>query len=220
MHTALAPAKLLTARLGPLADSGGAAGERAEILFGAGVLALFMVFVFAAGFVVYKVKDARFARAWSPLVPVIGGRVRGDGGGAATSWLSGNHRGRRVRAAMRPGRNRYSGQTGTAYNSFEIALYDVPGARDWTLTLRDGPLGGAGWHFAQTDPALAARLEQAGVVAGLARLGGSALRYRARDGSLTYEEDVTPRWVPTPGRFREELDLLSDLATRNTGLNR
>ena len=57
-------------------------------------LAVFLAVAFGIGFLVNKVKNAKFARAWAPLRPVIeGSAVVEDGGGAATSWLTGTYQG-------------------------------------------------------------------------------------------------------------------------------
>ena len=104
-----------------------------DMVFGSIVLFFFLVFIFALGKVIYTFKNARFTKAWSPLVPIINGTVVGDGGGGSTSWLTGTWQGRRVRAIMSPDRNRYSGESGSRYNEFGIELLDVPGGQDWRI---------------------------------------------------------------------------------------
>jgi hypothetical protein len=78
--------------------------ETKDLLFGAAVLIPFLIAVFAAGFVISRFKNRRFTAAWAPLVPIIGGKVVDDGGGAATSWLTGTFQGRSVHAVMIPNR--------------------------------------------------------------------------------------------------------------------
>lgn len=78
------------------------------MLFGVVVLAIFLVVVFALGFLISRFKNARFEKEWQPLVPLINGKVVNDGGGAATSWLTGTYQGKSVYASMIPKRNRYS----------------------------------------------------------------------------------------------------------------
>ncbi len=178
-----------------------------DMLFGSAVLAVFLVFVFALGYVIYKFKNRRFTRAWAPLVPLVQGKVTGDGGGGATSWLSGTYRGKPVRATMIPHRNQYSGESGSYYNHFEVALLDVAGRLDWNAEVKTAILGfgRTGWTITADDPALVARLEAAGVLSLVARFGEPTVVYQARAKTLQYSEDVTPQWTPAPARFQEEL---------------
>ena len=66
-----------------------------DMLFGAIGLVIFLVVVFIAGYFLYKFKNARLTTAWGPLVGLVNGEVVGDGGGAASSWLSGTYQGGR-----------------------------------------------------------------------------------------------------------------------------
>ena len=193
-----------------------------DLLFGSAVLAVFLVFVFALGYVIYKFKNLRFTRAWAPLVPLIQGTVSGDGGGGTTSWLTGTYRGQKVRAAMVPHLNRYSGESGHYYNHFEVALLDVAGRLNWNAEVKTAILGSGqtGWTITADDPALVARLEAAGVLSLVARFGQPEVAYQKSARTLVYSEDVTPQWIPTPARFQEELELLLELARINADVNR
>jgi hypothetical protein len=79
-----------------------------DMLFGSVVLAIFLVFVFALGWLINKFKNRRFTRAWTPLVPLIQGTVHEDGGGGG--FLSGTYRGHKVRATTRFGQPEVSYQ--------------------------------------------------------------------------------------------------------------
>ncbi len=193
----------------------------ADLLFGSVVLIIFLVFVFGLGFLLNRFKNRRFTQAWRFLVPLINGKVIEDGGGAATSWLSGTYRGQPVRAAMIPNRNRYSGESGPRYNYFEIALLEVPGRQDWSIEYKTPLLGfgQTGWQIDTDDAALRDRLNASGVIDEIARLRPEEIRYQAKAKALLYSEDVTPVWVPTPDRFQEELELLLLLARVNGEVN-
>lgn len=52
----------------------------------------------------------------------------------------------------------------------------------------------------------------AGAVALIERLGFPAVVYSAREKTLLFSEDAGPVWAPMPERFREELDVLLQLA--------
>jgi hypothetical protein len=192
-----------------------------DMLFGSFVLVIFLVFVFGFGFLLNRFKNRRFTQAWRPLVPLINGKIIEDGGGAATSWLSGTYRGQLVRAAMVPNRNRYSGESGHRYNHFEIALLEVPGRQDWRIEYKTPILGfgKTGWQIETDDAALRDRLLASGVIDEIARMGPEEIRYQARAKTLLFSEDVTPLWVPASARFQEELELLLRVAKVNGEVN-
>jgi hypothetical protein len=192
-----------------------------DMLFGAMVLAVFMVFVFALGFLVNRFKNSGFRKAWAPLIPMIQGKVVEDGGGAATSWLSGTYRGRKVVASMTPSRNRYSGESGSRYNYFDVALLDVPGGQDWQIEYKTAILGfgQTGWRVLTKDKALEDRLNASGILITIPNFRPDEVLYRARERKLLFAEDVTPQWIPTPERFQQELELLLALEKVNVEVN-
>lgn len=192
-----------------------------DMLFGGMVLAIFLVFVFLLGMLINRFKNARFARAWTPLAPLIGGKVVADGGGAATGWLTGTYRGRRVVASMTPNRNLYSGESGHRYNYFDVALLDVPGQQDWKIEYQTAILGfgQTGWRIVTKDKALEDRLNASGILATIANVGSDEVLYQARERKLLFTEDVTPQWIPTPERFQQELELLLVLSKVNEEVN-
>ncbi|MEZ5402785.1 MAG: hypothetical protein R2729_24125 [Bryobacteraceae bacterium] len=159
-----------------------------DLIFGGVVLAIALACVLAAGIVFNRWKNARFARVWKPLQPIIGGTVVEDGGGAATSWLTGTYRGRRVAASITPGRNRYEHDTGFRYNYFDVTWLDVPGAVAWTH--RDHP-------------------EAARIVAAL---GQAEARYDPSAQTLTIIQEMGDEWVPSPAHFEAMLNALVRLA--------
>lgn len=69
------------------------------------------------------------------------------------------------------------------------------------------------------EEALREKLDRLGVIATIERLNGKAFRYTAGQSMLAYRVDVTPRWTPTPERFREALDALVHLAQANEEVN-
>jgi hypothetical protein len=182
-----------------------------EMVFGSIVLFFFLIFVFALGKVIYTFKNARFTRAWSPLVPIINGTVVGDGGGGATSWLTGTWQGRRVRAIMTPDRNRYSDESGGwRYNEFGIELLDVPGGQDWRIDNS---------QVEKAEPALRQRLEASGILLMIQAFGMPTVSYSRSQRMLSYSEDAGSRWTPTPEHFEAELGLLLRLANLNQEIN-
>lgn len=189
-------------------------------------LIIFLIFVFGAGWLMSKFKDARYAKAWTPLIPIIQGSVSGDGGAASSSWLTGAYQGRTVRATMSPKRNRYSSSTGHYYNYFDITVGGIPGRHNWQLKYNTTFLGfgSTGWELVADDPALQARLQARGVIDLVERLGATPIQtlptldYKARNGALIFREEVAG-WIPAPDRFKDQLDTLLLLAQINAEVN-
>lgn len=198
-----------------------------DTLLGIVILAGFLIIVFVAGYFLYKFKNARLASAWGPLAGLINGRVTGDGGGAATSWLSGAYRGRPVVAALSPNLNQHE-DGGAKYNYFEVALTELPGRHDWSVKYNRSILGigQTGWQIDADDPALAEALRSAAVVSLVAPFGETpshfmrpTLVYSRRERALRYRTDITPLLAPTPEQFTRLLEMLHSAAEINEQLN-
>lgn len=191
-----------------------------DLVLGAVVLVVLAPVVLGAGYLLSRFRNARFAQAWVPLVPVIQGKVTGDDGGAATSWLTGTYKGLEVRASMTPNVAKFTGSRQQG-NRFEIVLLAARGREDWFVEWQGGIPGlvTAEWRIRKASPDLAERLRAAGVVDLIARLEGPSVEYRAKDGTLWLREDVTPLWVSPPERFRLELDTLWEVAAFNSREN-
>ena len=205
-----------------------------DFLLGAIGLVLFLAVVFAAGYVFYRFKNARLASEWGPLVAMVNGKVVGDGGGGATSWLVGTYKGRPIQASIVPDHNMYSSLTDTGsspserYNYFEVALTDVPGAADWRIAHGQKTLGigQEGWRLQSADPAVEAGLTAANVVALVAAQGTPPrhmnlpiVQYQRSQGQLLYRADVSPRRAPTPEQFGQLVDMLLQLMEVNARVN-
>ncbi len=192
-----------------------------DTIFGSAILAAFLVVVLAAGWVLYRIKNAALAREWAPLLPLIeGGRVVGDGGGGATSWLTGTYRGHRVTASFSPNVAKYtaSDDAGHYRNSFSMTLDDVPGERDWRLGHEPRTTGGE-WRVTAEGDALQSALAGSRAKAIAARLGAGTVDYTRGSRSLRFSEDVRPLKVPPPDRFRVVLDALLEFAELNESVN-
>ncbi|HEY0603142.1 MAG TPA: hypothetical protein VGD58_09535 [Herpetosiphonaceae bacterium] len=196
-----------------------------DLFFGAIILIIFLIFVFGLGFLISKFKNVRFAKAWTPLISIIGGTVRDDNGGSASSFLVGNYQGRTVRATMAPQLNRYS-ESGSYYNYFDVTIAGVPGKQNWQLKYNTPILGfgSTGWEIVADDAALQQRLQARGVIDLIERLGAtpiftqSTLDYNARNSALLFREEVTG-WIPEPDRFKQQLETLLQLAVINAEVN-
>jgi hypothetical protein len=162
-----------------------------DMIFGAIVLGILLVFVFALGYGINRFKNWRFRREWAPVLPVITNpKIAEDAGGAATSWLSGTYRGAKVYASMTPQVAKYTGDTGGGKaNRFSVGVQDIAGRNDWTVEWKPAlPLiQKAGWTVHSKDNALQALLEGSGIVALISPLGEAALRYSARERSSGWQ---------------------------------
>lgn len=195
-----------------------------DLVLGPIVLVFFLTFAYGVGRLLSAVQNARFTQAWAPLIPIISGTILNDSSHATSSRLTGTYGGRSVEAEMTPGRN-MSAVSGVEtdrrrYNEFEIRVLGVSGGQDWHVFFTRPllGLGKAGWSIS-ADGALGEKLESLGVLGTIERMGGAAFRYRAQQSTLEYRVDVTPRWAPTPERFREDLEALLPLAQANEEVN-
>ena len=199
----------------------------ADMLYGAIGLVIFLVVAFIAGYFLYKFKNARLTSAWGPLVGLVNGKVVGDGGGAASSWLSGTYQGRPVVAKLAPDLNQHE-DGGSKYNYFDVALTETPGGHDWAVDYvhRVLGLGRAEWRVVTKNPTLQAALEAAGVIDLIAPFGQPpghfampTVDYHRREASLRYRADISPAAAPSPERFGQMVAMLVQLAEINAQVN-
>ncbi len=168
------------------------------------------------GKIVQGLNKSRNARAIAALAPLIQGEVEGNDHSA---WISGNFRGRLVRATMTPDRNiSNSSDYSIKINSFELSMLHLSGAHSWEIAYH-GILRKK-WKITTLDGAFKERLRGSGLLAELERIGNRpSLGYNAREAVLWYHEDIRPRLVPTPERFQAQLKLLAYVADVNDKLN-
>lgn len=198
-----------------------------DFLLGAGGLIIFLAIIGVGGYFLYKFQNARLTNAWGPLVGLVNGKVTGDGGGAASSWLSGTYQGRPVVAKLAPNLNQHE-DGGSKYNYFEVALTETPGGHDWAVEYARGALGlgRAEWRVVTKNPALQTALEAAGVIDLIAPFGQPpghfvmpTVAYDRREASLRYRADISPAVAPTPQQFGRMVGLLAQLAEINARVN-
>jgi hypothetical protein len=198
--------------------------EMSDFTLGLIIMPFFLVFIFTMGYVIYRVKNAALTRAWTPLRPLLdgGGTVTGDGGGGATSYLTGTYRGRRVQASMSPDVGKYSGESGDHANWFTVALLDVPGAENFRITAAPTlpRFWRSEWRVDAANDALRQALEAAQSVERVAAFGDVEVSYDRSSRTLKFVEDVRPSKVPPRDLFQQELDLLIDLADLAAPINR
>lgn len=196
--------------------------EMNDTVLGTIILTVFLASVFAVGWVLYRIKNAALARAWTTLLPLVeGAAITGDGGGAATTWLSGSYQGHKIQASSSPDVAKYPEESGHSANRFTAALLEVPGAHDFRITSAPtlGQFGRGSWRVDADDAGLQATLTAAGVIALVCAFGDLEIFYDRRERMLRFVEDVRPMRVPPPERFRQELDMLIELARIAASVN-
>jgi hypothetical protein len=197
--------------------------EMSDFTLGLIIMPFFLVFIFTMGYGIYRVKNAILTREWTPLRPLLegGGTVNGDGGGGATSYLTGRYRGRRVQASMSPDVAKYSGESGHYANRFTVALLDVPGAENFRITAAPSlpRFWRSEWRVDAANEALREALEATRAVAQVSAFGDVEVSYDRSTRMLQFVEDVRPLKVPPRDRFQQEVDLLIELADLVEPLN-
>jgi hypothetical protein len=195
---------------------------------------ILMVIVFAVSRVMVRFSVDKFQQALAPLAPVIGGTFETDS--VSSGWLTGAYRGRTLHATATPGvapSNEFSSGSAdrsSRYNAFEVALQDVPGASDWSVTFGIHGMGQIlsreeTWRIEADDPALEARLQASGLIDALERFAGAGVRgyptvrYAASAKRLTHRDSVYPGIAPPPAHFQKQLDLALRLAEINEQAN-
>lgn len=195
------------------------------VVFDVMVLVVFVAFVIALGFLIVKFRQARYARAWKPLLGVVQGVVLPSTGGGADSRIRGSYKGHDIFAAMAP---QASKGEDSRYNHFEVGIIGLQGALDWKIAhvRRLLPSGSTPDRRLETkDEALRSRLEAAGIVRIVEALGimpdapDPPASYSMAQGILRIQCDCGPEWIPSEAFFVEMIETLIALARINAECN-
>jgi hypothetical protein len=192
-----------------------------DIVAGSVTLAVLLPLLYGVGVLLARFRNRRFRKAWAPLVPMLtNATITGDGGGAATSWLSGNYRGASVYAFMSRGVGYHTGSKRKG-NRFSVAVNDVAGKDDWTVAWTPSMLGltAESWSVTSGTNALEARLRETDIVSRLEPLGRATLRFDARERTLTWSSFIEPYWVLPEQYFHATLGALLDITAVNREIN-
>lgn len=184
-----------------------------------GVLILLSVAAVIA-YGLYKRDMIRHERAWRPVLGMVGGKVKA-GVNPNTTVMRGTWKSYPVVCTALPDSPLGPSQDEVAhYNRFIIRLFGLKGAGDWRVVL-----GRQGWQVEAADPALAARLEAAGVSAAAYQLGlpqdnpSPAMSFSARDRHLELNADAGHGPVPSPAGLEALLDAMLSIARINESVN-
>lgn len=183
-------------------------------------VAVFLAIVFALAFVIAKIHRFRHRWAWRPVLPLIDGRLE-PGPSVNTSVVRGTWRGFPVVCTALPGTPWGPGSDETAkYNRFVVRLFNLSGVGNWRLMH-----GRQGWQVEADDPALAARLNAAGLARMALDLGLpqdpplAGMTFDAGNGHLEICADAGRGSVPPPAELQALLDAMMRIAGINASLN-
>ena len=194
-----------------------------DMIVGVIVLVMALPVLYWAGGMISRFRNRQFARAWQPVMTVLQKpKIVADQQVAASSLLTGTYRDVPVYASMTPNVAHGAAiDTRGLENRWEVGVRELPGASDWSIEWKRSilGLGETGWAVQTDDPALASRLEGAGVRDIPASLGPLRIEYRRQAATLAAHQDIRPLWAPSADRFRHELDVLLELAAVAAPLN-
>jgi hypothetical protein len=196
--------------------------DTSTFILGAVILVVLIPVIYVVARVVTTIGDVGSARLLAPLAPAIGGTIS-----QGRPCINGSYQERAVRVSFTPGQSVGSGDSATAINAFYIEVLDLPGRQDWRIKFYLTGLVGQGpkqLTIEVQDKALGERLEQAGVLAGVAAVSTPTqdyvtVAYEARRKTLTYTDDMTPRQIPSRAQFAAQLELVTRLAEVNDRVN-
>jgi hypothetical protein len=192
-----------------------------EVL-GALILVVLVPCLYFAARAASVVLDAWGAYRLAPLAPPIAGTID-----RKSPCIRGIFRGNNVRVSFSTEESVGSGESATSINAFYIQVTDLPGKHNWRI-----PFGATGTfglgpkrvYIETQDGVLRERLDRSGVL--LAVEGVSArtanyvtVDYDCRLKTLTYIDDVSPKWVPSPAAYAKQLDLVARLVEINKHVN-
>lgn len=196
--------------------------EMSDFILGAVIFVVIIPIIYFAARFIAKIGDAWNSNQLAPLAPVIGGSVNRD-----PAHIKGHYQGLDVRVSFMPGQNVGAGEGASQINALHIEAHDLAGRQDWRIKFYlSGFFGqGAKQCFIEVqDKSLGERLEQSGVLSDIAAVNSPTqpyviVAYDARQKTLTYTDDMTPRKIPTREQFAAQLKLVARLADVNRQAN-
>ncbi len=176
----------------------------------------FFIFMVIGIAVFNRIANAKAAKLWPKLAPVIKGTFH-KGIGLTTPYIIGQHHGLPVRAyVLVVARSRYS------FNYFfEIEATVDQHGQNWELRYNQSAHGKHEWEIKTKDEALQQRLAQSGL---LGQIPGwdhtAAVRYNGHKGTLILSHQIFTRdGLPAPEVFEMELETLKKLVNINKQVN-
>ncbi len=196
--------------------------ETSSFVLGALILIVLLPVLYAVARSVTALGDMWSAHLLAPLAPVIGGTVNRN-----SPCIKGNYQRRDVRVSFSPKQSVGSGDSATWINAFYIEVTDLPGKHDWQIRFRVTGAFGQGLKclsIEAQDEALAERLDHSGAIAEVEAVSAPTtdyvtVAYESRRKTLTYTDDVSPRWIASHDQFTKQLALTARLSQINERVN-
>ena len=196
--------------------------DTSTFILSAVILVVLIPVIYVVARVITTFGAAGSARLLAPLAPAIGGTIS-----RSRPCINGSYQGRAVRVSFTPGQSVGSRDSATAINAFYIEVQNLPGRQDWRIKFYLAGLLGQGSKqltIEVQDQALGERLEQSGALSAVAAVSVPTqpyvtVAYEARQKTLTYTDDMTPRQIPSRAQFAAQLELVTRLAEVNDRVN-
>ncbi len=184
------------------------------------ILVVFLVVAYFVGRILGVIEESRTKslneRTWDPLLALMEGSGQLQG-----NRMTGLYAGRAFEA--RRG-EKVPADTGTGYN-FELAVVSQVGGQDWQVEYGQTlvVVGKVQGQIKSKDEVLIQQLRSNGVIEHIDRIRSDRVKYvrfEKKQNRIVYNEDVRPQLVPSPERFKGQLELLAYLAELNEQVNR
>jgi hypothetical protein len=158
----------------------------------------------------------------APLAPLIEGTID-----RKSPCIRGTYCGTNVRVSFTPKQAIGSGESATSINAFYIQVTDLPGKHNWRIPFGiTGLLGQAqkSLYIETLDEEFRERMDRAGVLLAVGAVSAPTANYVTVDydcrlRTLTYTDDVSPKWIPSQAAYAKHLTLVAHLVQLNKQLN-
>jgi hypothetical protein len=195
--------------------------ETADMVLGMVIVTISLPVLYGVGRIIAWFQESRALRILAPLAPAINGALDRQYG------ILGSAAGRRVQVSFMARKSVGIGESAAHINAFFIELFGLPGQQNWSIRFTVSGMFGQGPKqlvIEVPDAELGRRLEQAGVLAAVARVSAPTMsyvtvRYEASRQVLTYMDDVAPGLIPSHSHFAAQLALVAQLAAINEQVN-
>jgi len=189
---------------------------------------VFLILAYLIGTAATKFEKAKVTKAWLPLQPVINGVIENNGSrlfmfakesANAASWLLGTYNGKKVLASIYPNKRKFYFNRWDRYNYFSVAILDLDGKKDWKVIFKQSAVKGNSGFSIIADKELEQSLLNAGVLDLITSVNNAGVAYYAGSRLLQLSDTVIQSWTPSPEKFKQQLELLLNLAAINERVN-
>jgi hypothetical protein len=189
---------------------------------GALILVVLLPCIYFAARAAVVIGDGWSAYRLAPLAPLIDGIID-----RKPPCVRGTYCGNNVRVSFTPEQTVGSGESATWINAFYIQVTDLPGKHNWRIPFGITGLLGQGpksLYIETLDEGFRERLDRSGVLLAVGAVSAPTTNYVTVDydcrlRTLTYTDDVSPKWIPSQAAYAKHLTLVARLVEINKQLN-